>query len=198
MLMRLAGAAFIGLVLVAAPAEARRLFWWENAATDDSYSDMPSDQEAYAQDQFNQDQYDLYMQQMHKKKRKPNYDQSYYDPQLETPVYKPKVYKPKKKVVTQAAVPDVIIPKPPVKQPAGQKPSTAQTASIGNRFQKDAPSKSIDCSKGAAIVSGYGFSSVTTKTCVGATYTYGAIRSGSNFEIQVSSASGELTAVKKL
>ncbi len=202
MFKQMAGVAFVGLVLAGTPAEARRLFWWqEDVPSGDIYSDIPVEQDAYAQDQFNQEQYDLYMKQLHRKKKAvPQYDQSYYDPQLAPQVYKPRVLKPKKKPVTQASVPENIIPKPPVKEPLVQKPATGQVASIGKRFQADVPSKakSIDCTKGASIVSGYGFSSVTNKSCAGATYVYAATRSGSNFEIQVNSASGELTAVKKL
>jgi hypothetical protein len=213
MLKQLVGVAFVGLVLAGTPAEARRLLWWQqDAPSSDVYSDIPDDQNAYAQDQFNQEQYDLYMQQMHHKKRAvPQYDQSYYDPQVAPQVYKPRVVKPKKKVVTQAVVPESVIPAPPVKKPVvvqapavvqtPQKPVTGQVASIGKRFQTDAPASSakpIDCGKGATIVSGYGFSTVTNKTCSGATYVYGATRGGNNFEIQVSSATGELTAVKKL
>lgn len=202
MLKQMLGVAFVGLVMAGTPAEAKRLFWWqEDLPPGDIYSDIPLEQDAYAQDQFNQEQYDLYMKQLHRKKKAvPQYDQSYYDPQLAPQVYKPRVPKPKKKALTQAAVPESIVPKPPVKTPLVQKPATGQVASIGKRFQTDVPTKtkSIDCAKGASIVSGYGFSSVTNKTCIGATYVYGATRSGSTFEIQVNSASGELTAVKKL
>jgi hypothetical protein len=199
MFKQLVGVAFVGLVMAGTPAEAKRLFWWQDdAPSNDIYSDIPAEQDVYAQDQFNQDQYDLYMKQMHRKKKAVQpLDRSYYEPQ----VYKPRVLKPVKKTVTQATIPQVIIPKPPVKTPLVQKPATDQVASIGKRFQTDAPAKStkpIDCAKGASIVSGYGFSSVTNKTCAGATYVYGATRSGSNFEIQVNAASGELTAVKKL
>ncbi|MDE2446107.1 MAG: hypothetical protein KGO94_08005 [Alphaproteobacteria bacterium] len=56
----------------------------------------------------------------------------------------------------------------------------------------------VSCAKGASIVTSYGFSGVTSKSCTGSTFTYGAKRSGKNFEIQVSASSGELTAVKKL
>jgi hypothetical protein len=202
MLKQLVGMAFVGLVMAGTPAEAKRLFWWQDEVPpSDIYSDIPPEQDAYAQDEFNQEQYDLYMKQMHRKKKAvPQYDQSYYDPQLEPQVYKPRVQKPKRKAVTQAAVPETIIPKPLVKAPQVQKPVTGQVASIGKRFQSDVPakSKSIDCTKGASIVSSYGFSSVTNKSCAGASYVYGATRSGSNFEIQVNAASGELTAVKKL
>ncbi len=200
MYIRLAGVAFMGLVLAGTPAEARRLFWWQqDVPSSDIYSDVPVEQDVYAQDQFNQEQYDLYMRQMHHKKQLRQYDQTYYEPQVKTPSYRPRVLKPKKKIVTQAAVPESIVPTPPIKAPVAQRPvATGQVASIGKRYQTDTPAKSIDCSKGAAIVSGYGFSGVTTKSCSGGTYVYGAVRGGSNFEIQVSSASGELTAVKKL
>ncbi len=199
MLKQMVGLTVVGLVLAGTPAEARRVFWWQqDVPSSDIYSDIPAEQDAYAQDQFNQEQYDLYMQQMHRNKRVKQYDQTYYDPQVEPPVYRPRVQKPKKKIVIQSAVPDAVVPAPPSKAPVVQKAAPGQVTSIEKRFKNDTAAKSIDCTKGASIVSGYGFSGVTTKSCVGITYVYGATRSGNNFEIQVSSTSGELTAVKKL
>jgi hypothetical protein len=183
----------IGLTLSSSPSEARRLFWWQNddAQSYDVYSDDQDTQDAYTRDQFNQEQYDLYMKQTHRKKRL-RYDQTYYDPQVDVPSVRPKLKKKK-------TVQNVALVKPSVdKKPQVYKPADTQTASIGKRFDTPAGAKSVDCSKGAAIVAGYGFSGVTTKSCTGSTFVYGASRSGKNFEIQMSSVSGELTAVKKL
>ena len=56
----------------------------------------------------------------------------------------------------------------------------------------------VTCEKGAAIVSSFGFESVSTKSCDGGTMVYNASRGGKPFEINVSASNGELTAVKKL
>ena len=186
-------------ILTSAPAEARsRLFWWQHdrnyeapqydSYEDDNYSD---EQNADVEEQFNQAQYELYMREMRHPRRQ-RYVESYYDPQFDVPAYaKPAPKKMKKTVVKVALAKPVVKALPP-------NDKTIQTASLSKRFDdKVAPSK-VDCKKGAAIVSGYGFSAVTTKSCTGATLVYGATRSGKNFEIQVSSANGELTNVKKL
>jgi hypothetical protein len=178
----------VGMALASPPAEARRLFWWQSDPSYDVYGDPD------VLDQFNQEQYDLYMQQMHRKKRL-RYDQSYYDPQLDNPYYEPPPRKLKKKKTVKTAT--VAKPKAAVKSVVG-KPGSSQEASIGKRFDEPAPSKGVDCAKGASIVAGFGFSGVTTKSCTGTTFVYGATRSGKTFEVQVSAASGELTAVKKL
>ncbi len=187
-------------LLTAGPAEARkRLFWWQHdrnyeeqqydSYEDDSYSDA---QDAAVEEEFNQAQYDLYMREM-RHPRHQRYVETFYDPQFDVPVYeKPLVKKPKKKPVAKiASVKPVVKALPPSDK-------TIQTASLTKPIEsKVAPTK-VDCKKGADIVSGYGFSTVTTKSCTGATLVYGATRSGKNFEIQVSSANGELTNVKKL
>lgn len=186
-------------LLTSAPAEARsRLFWWQHdrnyeAPQYDSYDDSANsdEQNVDVEEQFNQAQYELYMREMRHPRRQ-RYVESYYDPQFDVPVYEKPLHKKLKKPVAKVAV-----AKPEVKVlPPSDK--TIQTASLSKRFDdKIAPSK-VDCKKGAAIVSGYGFSTVTTKSCTGDTLVYGAKRSGKNFEIQVSSANGELTTVKKL
>ena len=201
---KLFGSAMLGALtlalLASAPAEARsRLFWWQHdrnyeAPQYDSYDDSAyaDEQDLDVEEQFNQAQYELYMREMGHPRRQ-RYVESYYDPQFDVPVYeKPLVKKAKKKPVAKVAV-----AKPVVKSlPPSDK--SIQTASLSKRFDDKVASTKVDCKKGAAIVSGYGFSTVTTKSCTGATLVYGATRSGKNFEIQVSSASGELTTVKKL
>lgn len=184
-------------ILTSAPAEARhRLFWWQHdrnydgqqydSYEDDSYSDA---QEAAIEEEFNQTQYNLYMREMRRKR----YVESYDDPQFDEPIYeKPLVKKAKKKKVVKVAVVKPVVKTLPPSD------ATIQTASLSKRFEEKIVPSKVDCKKGAAIVSGYGFSTVTTKSCTGATLVYGATRSGKNFEIQVSSANGELTNVKKL
>ncbi len=199
-------ASLLGCVMLSQPAEARRLHhWWQQQQQSeflpyDSYDDpyYNDQQDVDVAAQFNQDQYDRYMREMKHPKRNRAVD-AYYEPQVEQPVYKKtpayKLKKPVAKVATS---------KPVMKAPAvaSVKPAPAdkpvQVASIANRLNDKAQPKKIDCSKGASIVSGYGFSEVTSKTCAGDTLTFAAKRSGKNFEIQVNAASGELTNVKRL
>src|SRR5262249_44931103 len=75
--------------------------------------------------------------------------------------------------------------------------SATQTASTQPATSKKS-SGAVTCDKGQSIVSSFGFENVATKSCDGKTFVYSAQRSGKPFEIEVSSASGELTAVKKL
>jgi hypothetical protein len=62
---------------------------------------------------------------------------------------------------------------------------------------KPSASKTIGCSAGAAIVTGYGFANVTPKTCTGNIYAYSAVRDGKSYVIKVTSAQGEITEVTK-
>jgi hypothetical protein len=186
-----------GAVFASSPAEARRLHWWQEllAPRDSFYEDVPDYADEQDADQFNQEQYDLYLRQLHRKAR-PRYNQSYYDPQVDQPARPRKLHKSKKKVVQRApaAIKSALVSKPVIKKQR----ASVQTTSIGKRFETAAPAKGVDCSKGASIVSGYGFAGVTTKSCSGNTLVYNATRSGKPFEIQVNAANGELTAVKKL
>lgn len=182
-------------VLTSAPAEARnRLFWWQydNNYYASKYDSYEEDSDFETDEEFNQAQFDLYMRQTGHPRRQ-RYVESYYDPEFDEPIYqKPLIKKAKKKPVTK-----VVRAKPIVKAlPPSDK--TIQTASLTKQPEVKSTSTKIDCKKGASIVSGYGFSTVTSKSCTGTTLVYGATRSGKNFEIQVSSASGELTTVKKL
>ena len=206
----------LGLTVLSSQAEARRLFWWEALPPElgggyDVYGDgqdVYDGQDEYAQDMFNQEQYDKYMREMNHRRHKRIYDQSYYDPQVENPDVsvprksKPKVLKSKK----TATAPQLVKPAKPVQTVSTPKvikratpPEPKQVASIETiTDEAKAKTAAVSCAKGASIVTSYGFSTVTSKTCTGGTYTYGATRSGKNFEIQVSAANGELTAVKKL
>jgi hypothetical protein len=57
--------------------------------------------------------------------------------------------------------------------------------------------KTIGCTAGAAVVTGYGFAEVRPKTCTGKTYAYIAARAGKTYDIQLTAASGEIIDVKK-
>jgi hypothetical protein len=61
-----------------------------------------------------------------------------------------------------------------------------------------APAGVIACSKGAEIVSGYGFTSVKPRTCTGTTYSFDATRAANAYLIKVSAATGEISDVQKL
>lgn len=78
-------------------------------------------------------------------------------------------------------------PKPAEQKKAASKPAAAKTASAG-----------LTCDKASAVVSGYGFSSVTPSSCSGKVYAFNATRDGKAFAIKLDPKSGELTEVKKL
>lgn len=90
-----------------------------------------------------------------------------------------------------AGVAPVVKPKPRTKTPKLQ-----QIASLDK--QDKVQSRSIGCTAGAAVVTGYGFGSVRPKACTGATYAYNAARGGKNYLIRLNAASGEILEVKKL
>jgi hypothetical protein len=195
MIKTLATASLILATISLTPAEAaRRQFWWLDSSpsgqVDDLYADDSFDeQDTFVQDQFNQEQYDLYMSRKFKKK-KLRYDQAYYEPKFKAPVSQPKA---KKLVSTKILLPQ------PISKPVSKPLKVAAVAvPISKRFETPIATKSISCTKGASIVADYGFGGVTSKSCAGLTFVYGATRSGKNFDIEVSAATGELTAVKKL
>lgn len=84
-----------------------------------------------------------------------------------------------KPVVPQTGAPKVV---PPASQVASAAPAAG----------------SIGCSKGAEIVSGYGFTSVQPRSCTGSTYSFNASRATSAYLIKVAAATGEITDVQKL
>jgi hypothetical protein len=63
---------------------------------------------------------------------------------------------------------------------------------------KATATKTIGCTAGAALVTGYGFGEVKPKACTGQTYAYTAARAGKSYEIKMTAASGEIIDVKKL
>ncbi len=108
-------------------------------------------------------------------------------PAAKKPVAKPKVVasKPTKPVLPKLQT--ASLSKPTVV--AKPKPVTTKTTTSG---------KTIGCTAGAAVVTGYGFGEVKPKACTGATYAYTAARSGKTYEIKMTAASGEIIDVKKL
>jgi hypothetical protein len=201
--------AVLPLLAFAQPAEARRLHWWQMLGPDGEInqpqeydplldpqfdSNDPYVDDQAAQDIFNQREYELYKREMRRRQR---YD-AFYDPQFgypEPPQY-PRVIRKKKSVVQKPVpvqAPQVAIAKPKYKPPVVATGPVTQVKPV-----KVASLSGVSCAKGAGIVSSFGFSDVTTKSCSGGTLVYGANRGGKAFEIEVSAASGELTAVKKL
>ncbi len=97
----------------------------------------------------------------------------------------------KKPVLQEAGVEPVLKPKPRIKTS-----KLPQVASLDK--QDKVQGKSIGCTAGAAVVTGYGFGSVKPKVCTGATYAYNAARGGKSYLIRLNAASGEILEVKKL
>jgi hypothetical protein len=111
---------------------------------------------------------------------------------------------PAKSILVPGAKAAVVQPKAPVSTatvktnaPVAAKTQVASAAPAAGKVAA-APAGSIGCSKGAEIVSGYGFTSVKPRTCTGATYTFDAARGANGYQIKLSSASGEITDVQKL
>ena len=154
MLKKLLLFAVLPVLTFTQPAEARRLFWWENVNQDppppsdyydaapprDYYADQP-DPYASQQDQFNQDQYLQYRRELDRRYKRRAYYQDqppgYYDQPGYSPdrPYAAPVYPvpPKKKLVKKllpkkpAAAPIVATSKPPV-MPAGPITASASPA----------------------------------------------------------------------
>jgi hypothetical protein len=97
------------------------------------------------------------------------YEPDYYEPEID-PGYIPP---PRKKKTTSLP-----------SQKTGTKPAQTKTAGIS-------------CDKATNIVSDYGFTQVKPTACTGKVYAFSAQRDGKPFVIKMSSASGELTEVKK-
>ena len=109
---------------------------------------------------------------------------------------------PKKKKTAKAAR-----IKPTVKKSAKKKavtsPGTQSVASVEKKVvtstdKKTASAAGVSCNKAGEIVSGYGFTSVKPTTCTGQFFAFNATRSGKAYVIKLSSASGELTEVRKV
>jgi hypothetical protein len=142
--------------------------------------------------------------------------EDYYEPEY---LYDDEEYlppKPKKKIYKQTVKKTVpkIVPKPVAKAAAVKKPilaSTSKPPAVAKKPivtaaiikpnvlpTKPESSSTVSCTKASEIVAGFGFARVVPKSCVGNVYAFKAVRGGKAYEIGVSAANGELTAVKKL
>jgi hypothetical protein len=201
--------AILPVLAFSQPAEARDLYWWQTVnpdgtpAYDNSYAlDRYDDRygpDPYVsdQDRFNDREYRMYRRDMMRRMRR----QAYYNQNLsDDPGADPNLpYAAPVTPVKPSIAKKAVQAKPAAKpvNPVTGAPSTTQTATA----QPATPKKvtgSVTCDKGLSIVSSFGFEKVSSKSCDGNTFVYSAERSGKPFEIEVSSASGELTAVKKL
>jgi hypothetical protein len=106
-----------------------------------------------------------------------------------TPVSKLAPTSVRRKVAPLALAPEA---KPVIVKPAKPKVVTASLTPA-----KPQSVKTIGCTAGAAIVTGYGFASVTPKVCTGNVYAYSALRDGKPYVIKVTAAQGEITEVTK-
>lgn len=106
-------------------------------------------------------------------------------------------------VIAKAPVSTAIKAEPPLAS-AAVKPVVPQTVApkavpTKTQVASAAPTAgTIGCSKGAEIVSGYGFTSVKPKVCTGATYSFDAARATNAYRIKVAATTGEITDVQKL
>jgi hypothetical protein len=115
----------------------------------------------------------------------PPSDNGDYEPGYEgdEPVY----IAPKKKKTAKAA---------PAPKPSGAVVEKKAVSSTGKKTASAATA--ISCDTAEKIVSGYGFAIVKPTTCTGQVFAFNATRSGKVYVIKLSSASGELTEVRKV
>ncbi len=92
--------------------------------------------------------------------------------------------------------PQTVAPKTAALVPLASKTPTASKTQLANTAP--ASGKSIGCSKGAEIVSGYGFTSVKPRSCTGSNYSFSATRGATGYLINLAAATGEITDVQKL
>ncbi len=127
-------------------------------------------------------------------------DDDYYEPRYRAYDDEPVYIAPKKKKKTVKAVP---VTKPVVKKSvaATEKKTvvTTEKKAVASVEKKIIPATTgMSCDKAEKIVSSYGFTSVKPATCTGQVFAFNATRSGKAYVIKLSSASGELTEVKKV
>jgi hypothetical protein len=135
-------------------------------------------------------------------------DDDYYEPQYRAEDDEPVYTAPKKKKKTVKAVP---VTKPALKNSvaATEKKAvvtteknavtTAEKKAVASVEKVTVPANTgMSCDKAEKIISGYGFTSVKPTTCSGQVFAFNATRSGKAYVIKLSSASGELTEVKKV
>ena len=132
-------------------------------------------------------------------------DDDYFEPRYEgeEPVIAPKK---KKKIIKAAPAPKPVEKKSvaSAKKKAVTSPETKSVASVEKKTVTSTEKKTasaasgMSCDKAGEIVSGYGFTSVKPTACTGQIFAFNATRSGKAYVIKLSSASGELTEVKKV
>jgi hypothetical protein len=131
----------------------------------------------------------------------PRYDE-YEDRPYVPPKKKKKAAKAKPAVKPETKKSTALAPKPETKKSTALAPNSDTKQSAALVPQKPAAAKaqgsSMSCDKAAEIITGYGFSTVTPKTCEGQSYAFNATRSGKSYAIKLNPANGELTDVQKL
>jgi hypothetical protein len=157
----------------------------------DFYADEYDDEEYYDDDEQPLAYYDP--------------DDDYYEPRYEgeEPVY---IAPKKKKTVKAAPAPKPVIKKSvaSTEKKAVTSTETQSLASVEKKAVAPTEKKTavtasgMSCDKAEKIVSSYGFTSVKPTTCTGQVFAFNATRSGKTYVIKLSSASGELTEVKKV
>ena len=162
-------------------------FLCQDAVSRDLYADEYGDQEYYEDERpltyFEPDDDD--------------YDSGYDG---EEPVYiSPKKKKPAK-VAKRTLKKSVALTKKKAASSTKTHPMAVADKKAATSAEKKTAKSSIgvSCNKAETIVSGYGFTNVKPTTCAGQIFAFNATRSGKAYVIKLSSASGELTEVKKV
>jgi hypothetical protein len=131
-------------------------------------------------------------------------DDDYYEPRYyegEEPVY---IAPKKKKKAAKAAPATKPVTKKSVASTEKKAVTSKSVASVEKKAVTSTEKKTataatgMSCDKAEKIVSGYGFTSVKPTTCTGQVFSFNATRSGKAYVIKLSSASGELTEVRKV
>jgi hypothetical protein len=127
-------------------------------------------------------------------------DDDYYEPRYRAEDDEPVYIAPKKKKKIVKAVP---VTKPVVKKSVATTEKktviTTEKKAVASVEKKPVPpTAGMSCDRAEKIVSSYGFTSVKPATCTGQVFAFNATRSGKAYVIKLSSASGELTEVKKV
>jgi hypothetical protein len=199
MLTRLIGlaalAAIAGTLVTTSDAEAGSR-WIPRFFQPDYYTYYPRPLDLYSSDYGDEEYYD-------DDERPLAYydpDDDYYEPQYRAEDDEPVYPAPKKKKKTVKAVP---VTKPVVKKSVAATENktvvTTEKKAVASVEKKSAPATTgMSCEKAEKIVSDYGFTSVKPTTCTGQVFAFNATRSGKAYVIKLSSASGELTEVKKV
>lgn len=179
-------AAIAGTLFTASAAEAGSR-WRLHFFQPDYYTYYPNPLDLYEPDYGDEDYYDDPSPLAYNNPDDDDYD--YYEPRYQGNDDEPVYIAPKKKKTVKA----VPVTKPVVKKSVASTEKTEITekkAALGT--------VAMTCDKAQKIVSGYGFTSVKPLSCSGQIFAFNATRSGKAYTIKLSSASGELTEVKKV